>query len=193
MNPSERREFFRIEDNLPVEFRRITEQEFLELQEKVKYNAGVAFDTMHEMYFLRENIVGTESKKDKLLAYMQVIDRKLDMIMEMLTRQSNDERYTARYVKVNIGGAGIRFEAETELSSGDYVEVKIILPVFPYPRLTILCGVVRAEKVEGILVPRWETALKFLAISEKDRDALVNYVFLKEREGLRSKNMEMGE
>ena len=196
LDPAERREFFRIREHLPLEYRVISHKEFLQLEDKVKYNSGILIDAMHEIYFLREKIIETGSKKDKLFAYMQIIDRKLDTLIELLTRSKNDETYAVRYVPVDIGGAGIRFTSDVRLNRGDYVDMKIILPVFPYPKITALCEVLRsgavAEQGEASGAGNWEVALRFLTISEKDRDCLINYIFLKEREGLRSRKEEAG-
>jgi hypothetical protein len=196
IDPAERREFFRIQDHLPLEFRAITRTEFLQLEDRVKYSSSIVFDTMHEIYFLREKIVGNETKKDKLYAYMQLIDKKLDTVIELLTKSKSDESYTIRYVPVDIGGAGIRFTSDLRLNFGDYVDMKIILPIFPYPKVTALCEVLRSKEAsvqdEGRDPPSWDIALKFLTISEKDRDCLINYIFLKEREVLRSRKEETG-
>ncbi len=66
------------------------------------------------------------------------------------------------------------------------LRLKIVIPVFPYPKITALCEVVRAQ---GLIsdTGRFAIALKFLVINEKDRDILINYIFVKEREYLRQK------
>jgi len=195
-NDSERREYFRITDRLPLEFRSITREELARLEGGVKYNSSLMLDSMHELHFLRENIVSSENKKDTIHAYLYLLDKKMDTIIEILSKSKNQEIYTARYLDVDIGGAGVRFMSDVHLKEGAYIDLRIILPVFPYPKVTALCEVRRSKEVNGNesehMGLTWQTALAFLTISEKDRDFLINYIFLKEREGLRSRNEETG-
>lgn len=191
-NQTDRREYFRIRDRLPLELRVLTREEFLQLEDRVKYSTGLAFDTMHELHFLRAQAGSfAKAKDDKLYAYLQVLDKKLDAIIQLLSGKTDEQAFTAQYVDVDIGGAGISFASEIPLAEGAYIELRIVLPVFPYPKVTALCEVVRKEK-DGDPGAAAKVALKFLAISEKDRDCLINYVFLKERERLRSNKEEAG-
>jgi c-di-GMP-binding flagellar brake protein YcgR len=86
-----------------------------------------------------------------------------------------------------MSGAGIQFESDVSLGEGDLTELKIIVPLFPYPKITALCEVVRTERLGGDTPNNFTIALKFLVINENDRDLLINYIFVKEREYLRQK------
>lgn len=182
----ERREYFRIRDNLPVEFRPISREEFLTLQDKIRYNSTQVVDRIHELYFLNAREPGA-GENDQLYGYMQVINRKLDMIIEILGRSSSAEHYNVIHTDVNISGAGIQFLCSMPLTEGDFIELKIIIPVFPYPKITCLCQVLRMEQGPDNRAAEKMTAFKFMVINEKDQDILINYIFLKEREYLRQK------
>jgi len=180
----ERREFFRITDRIPLEFRPISRDEFLRLQDVIRYNPTQVIDRLNELRFLERRGEPAE-EMDQMHAYMQMINRKLDMIIEILGSSSSGDSYTTVKTDVNISGAGIQFISEASLGEGDFVELRIIVPVFPYPRITCLCQVVRVERRDDA-GPR-RCALKFMVINEKDRDVLINYIFLKERQYLREK------
>lgn len=180
----ERREFFRIRDRIPLEFRRISRDEFLRLQDAIRYNSTQVIDRLHELYFL-EGHCESGNETDQMHAYMQMINKKLDMIIEILGKSSTGENYTTINTDVDISGAGVRFMCESSLTEEDFVELKIIVPIFPYPKITCLCQVVRVEQRDDA-GPR-KCALKFMVINEKDQDILINYVFLKERQCLRQK------
>ncbi len=180
----ERREFFRITDRIPLEFRPISRDEFARLEDIIRYNSTQVVDRLHELYFLEDQGELKEAT-DQIHEYMRMINRKLDLIIEMLGKSSAGDSYVTVNTDVNISGAGVQFACETLLKEGDFVELRIIVPVFPYPRITCLCQVVRADE-RGGAGPR-RCALKFMVINEKDRDVLVNYVFLKERQYLRQK------
>jgi len=181
----ERREFFRIHDRLPIEFRRINPEDFDRLKDVIRYNSTQAIDKINEIYFLE----GSESRdeSEQMRNCIQIINKKLDMIIDHLHRSQCGEAYQSMQVNISISGAGVQFECDTDLGEGDYMELKIVIPIFPYPKISSLCEVVRTRKLEDIASNRYRIALKFLAINEKDRDLLINYVFVKEREYLRQK------
>lgn len=182
----ERREFFRIRDRVPVEFRSISREEFIKLQDTIRYNSTQVVDRLHELYFMEARGEVTDGQ-DRIYSYMHLINRKLDMIIEMLGRARAPESYVSIQTEASISGSGIQFACTPELSEGQFVEVKIIVPVFPYPKITCLCQVVRTEKQTDPAVPGQKTAFKFMVINEKDQDILINYIFLKERQFLREK------
>jgi hypothetical protein len=189
---TESREFFRVEVRLPIEFRRINHDEYLNLENTVKYGSAKIMDKAEEMHFFKEIVSKDEKEKDKTHAYIKMIDKKIDMILDLLCKSRNDDLYLDRYINVNISGAGIRFTTDVNLHDAEHVELKITLPTPPYPRIVSLCNVVRSEvsKVNG--VDNWETSLAFATINEDDRDLLINFIFTKERECLRCKKEQSG-
>lgn len=192
----EKREYFRIEVRLPIEFRTISYDEYLNLENVIKCSSTQIVDSVSEVNFLRELVADgeiVEEKKGQIYAYVQMIDRKLDMILDLLTKSKNEGLYINKYVDVSIGGAGIRFVSDVKLHAGEYVELRVILPMLPYPKITSLCQVTRSRnvtKVDG--VGDWEVALRFLTINEGDRDLLVKYIFARERESLRNEKRANG-
>ncbi len=182
----ERREFFRIRDRIPVEFRSISREEFIRLQDIIRYNPTQVVDRLHELYFI-EARGESPDEHDHLYNYMQMINRKLDMIIEILGKSRGSENYISIHTDVTISGSGIQFICNPPLSQGEFVELKIIVPVFPYPKITCLCQTVRTEREPGDTAAGQMTAFKFVVINEKDQDILVNYIFLKERQYLRQK------
>lgn len=182
----ERREFFRITDRLPVEFRIISREEFVELQDAIRYNSTQVMDRTHELYFLDIHH-RPENENDHVYNYMQMINKKLDMIIELLGSSDSGGNYKKVHTDVSISGAGIKFICDTPVNEGDFVELKIIVPVSPYPKITTLCQVVRSEGDREAKEGDKRVAMKFLVINETDRDVLINYIFLKEREYLRQK------
>jgi c-di-GMP-binding flagellar brake protein YcgR len=120
----------------------------------------------------------------ELYSYLEMLDRKLNTIIDILSRKDNV--FHSKYVDIDISGAGIKYCSDTKLEEGSYLELRIILPYFPNPRIAALGRVVRSshQSVEG--KDSWETAVSFVSLSEKDRDILISYVFSKEREILRA-------
>lgn len=180
----EKREYFRIRDRLPVEFRVISLEEFTKLEDIIRQRPTEFIDRAKGFYFLDAPSFGKED--EKLYSYLRVINKKLDMIIKALGGQAREEHYNVVFTELDISGAGMRFNSDVELSDGDLVECKLVIPVFPYSEITALCQVVRVESVGGgDIGGKSRVAMKFMVIHEKDRDSLINYIFMKNRECLR--------
>jgi hypothetical protein len=183
---SERREFFRIKDRLEVEFRDLDQAESLRLEHRIKYNPT--------QVLLNPEFNGAKKKKpkdasdgDALISLLGILDLKLSMIIDLLTKPGSDELYTKRYVEIEISGSGLSFVSDVPLAENGHAELRLLLPVFPYPRIPVLCRVVRSLKHERNSHADWEIACKFLAINDSDRDLLIQYIFTREREQIRSR------
>jgi hypothetical protein len=181
----ERRSFFRIHDRLVVEFRQITPEDFTKLKELIQYNSTQIIDKTKETHLFADK--NPKGKNEEIFAYMRMMNRKLDTIMDLLSKTQNGEIYHSVQTEIILSGAGIQFESDILFQTGDYTELKIVVPLFPYPKITILCQVVRTESMQGGVMGIFRIAMKFLVVNEKDRDFLVKYIFEKEREYLRQK------
>lgn len=186
MDKREEREFFRIDDHLLIEYRKITQEEYAELADKIRYTPAPHKERLTEGYSKEEVELQKEwPEKEELYRYIQAIDRKLDIIIELLSGQKGEGAFIKTYQRLNISGSGIRFISEIELKEGDYVELRIALPTRCYSGITCLCRVVKSEKIRDDASSRWVVAMKFEVINEEERDLLINYIFTKERELIR--------
>ena len=180
----ERREFFRIRDRLEIEFRAVDQTEFLRLERIVKYNPTQVFAQPQNSRPKKKS--GDGSDGEALISYLGKLDRKLSVILDLMAKSKLDDLYTRRYVEIEISGSGLSFVSDVPLPENGYAEFRLMLPVFPYPNIPVLCRVVRNVKREEDSRVDWEIACKFLAINDSDRDLLVQYIFGRERERIRS-------
>lgn len=181
------REYFRIEDRLSIDFRRVGPEEFLRLENIIRYHPSCKSEEPRDAALRRDFIVCSEGEDRELFAYLKVLDTKLDMILELLEEKKSGDDYKSLHTRVNISGAGIRFFSDGPLDVGDRVELRIALPTSPFSRLSSLCEVVRTEQTAAAADGAgWQIALRFIVINEYDRDFLINYIFAKERERMRT-------
>src|SRR5512135_274245 len=180
----ERREFFRIRDRLEIEFRALDQTEFLRLERIIKYNPTQVYTQPRNSRPKKKS--GDGSDGEALISYLGKLDRKLSIILDLMTKSKLDDLYTRRYVEIEISGSGLCFVSDVPLPENGYAELRLMLPVFPYPNIPVLCRVVRNVKREEDSHVDWEIACKFLAINDSDRDLLVQYIFGRERERIRS-------
>ena len=122
--------------------------------------------------------------KDDLYTYLEMLDRKLNVVIDLLS--TRDHPFHGSYMDVVISGSGLRYASDMRLEEGSLVEIRLVLPFFPKLRIAALGEVARCERLFIEDRETWETAIRFVEINEKDRDVLVRYVFSKERESLRA-------
>jgi len=184
----ERREFFRIKDCIEIEFRPVESAELLKLERIIKYNP-----TQSLSHPPSDKIAGSitlessdQSDPATLISYLGELNRKLSTIIDLLSKTNGDGVYTRRYTELEISGSGLCFLSDVHLPQHGYAAFRLILPISPYCKIPVLCYVVRSLKVEGSSAEEWDTACKFVAINDSDRDLLVQYIFGRERERIRS-------
>src|SRR5664280_2061637 len=124
----DKREYFRIDDRLSFEFRYVTPEEFLRLENIIRYNPTHKTDKPYEMYFPGEPARRTGIEENEAYAYLRVLERKLDLIIDLLLPQKNGVSYKTLFTPVNISGAGIRFTSDAPLNVGARVELRLALP-----------------------------------------------------------------
>lgn len=186
----EKREFFRIKDRLEIEYREIDKEEFLQLERQIKYRPSQTFSTSaHERQY--EDGRKWEDDKEMVVTYLKAIDRKISAILDMLSRSSHNQVggqakiFNAWYGEVDISGAGLSLVLQTPVIEGTLLHVKVMLPVFPYPAIHVLCEAVRRREVPTADSTCWRNGFKFLVINDLDRDLLISYIFVREREQIR--------
>jgi hypothetical protein len=175
----ERREYFRIKDRLLVEFREVNRDESLSLESNLTHGFSLHYPYRHVL----SDVQNLPPFARELYSYLEVIERKLDTIINLLSKE--DKVFQGRYLEVDISGAGIRFQSDTALNEGGYVELRIALPCLSDGRITALGKVVRAQKGRNDTKDVWEVAVNFIGMRESEKDMLINYIFSKERERLR--------
>ncbi len=183
----ERREFFRIRDRIPVEFRTISREEFIKLQDTIRYNSTQVVDRLHELYFIEARGEAPD-ENDHIYSYMQMINRKLDMIIEMLGKSQGSGNYISIHTDVIISGSGIQFIVHAAaFRRANLLSSRSLFPYFPIPRSRACARSCASKRRRETAAAGQKTAFKFVVINEKDQDILINYIFLKERQYLRQK------
>jgi hypothetical protein len=183
----DRREYFRIKDRLAIDVRLISDEEFLQLENTVRYNPSQIIDKSCDLHFLKDTISHDDKEKNQVLSYLMMIDKKLDMLIDNLYKPKKDELFHSSFAEVEISGNGIKFYSDLEIHGGDYIEIRIVIPRFPHPKITALAQVIRGEERCVNQTRYCETIAQFVVINEEDRDLLIHYIFVKDRERLRLK------
>ena len=185
MDDTERREFFRIHDVLEFSFR------LLEPGEVEHVRSSGLFVHRGRIGGRLEHALKKHTFRDEegqlLGSFLIMLDEKLSAIMDLLTEAKTDESFTTSHGGVEISGSGISFRSQVPLLKDDHLELRIQLPVYPHPLIPALCEVISSTEEEHEGARGCRVACRFVAIADVDRDALINYIFMRERETIRSR------
>ncbi len=167
-----RREYFRIDDTLPLVVKKIEKLE--ESDEGHEKGRGLYNTDLPDM--------PTNQDLWKMLINM---DAKINMILEKI-RCKNDDINMAERKKVNISASGIRFTIRENINKGDKVEIKMLLPTNPQTELITYGEVVRVSDLGN---GEHEVGIHFYDIKEDTREKIIQYTLERERELIRQKLM----
>jgi hypothetical protein len=123
-----------------------------------------------------------EIEDPRLANWLQLLNAKLDAVIRMLSIQQ-EGFLRLPFLRINIGGGGLKFETREQYAVGNILEIKMMLS--PHrPVAMYVCGEVVSVDARG---GSSEVAVKFVLIDDEVRDEIVRFVFEKEREILREK------
>lgn len=184
----DRRNYVRVNVFLPLKYRTVDRELYeadpegylLRVQEEMG-NHESPFEGVTEE-------VDQESLPPKLLCFLTDINRKLDRILAILEEEPDFQPQGA--IAVNISGSGLRFRVREKMGARKLLAIRIVLPLSPPVPVVFLGEVTRVrEKGRG----EFETAMKFVAIDEADREQIVHYAFKRMRKSIRNRKKKRGQ
>lgn len=121
--------------------------------------------------------------EDKLLAqWLNLLNAKLDSIISSLSVE-REGFSSLTFQTVSISGSGMGFQSREKYRNGDFLEIKILLYMYPHVALYLYGDVVTSEQ-EG---NDFYIAVKFTEMSDDIRDEIIKFVFRRQREILSAK------
>jgi hypothetical protein len=91
-------------------------------------------------------------------------------------------------VAANISGGGLKVNIPDPLPQGAYLFIELFLPVAPPHIVETVGRVIQSERLltPDDAAPIYQTAISFLFIDERDRDAIINYITTEQIRRLRA-------
>ncbi|MDF3864113.1 PilZ domain-containing protein [Pseudomonas denitrificans (nom. rej.)] len=123
----DRREYYRIEDTLALEFRPLREDE-IQSQEVLQDDSALfnLLSDLHLTDFESQHLLRHINERDRPLAsYLKVMNKRIDLIAQALTQSLLSEIGPAR--KVTLSEGGINFRDAQALPVGQDLALKIVL------------------------------------------------------------------
>jgi hypothetical protein len=189
----ERREFFRIDDEIALDYRVLAEGEVEQVVERIdsrtpdRFTTSSSFAaTSRQMTHLMHRI---QSQSAELARCLQIIDQKLNTLAQLFVAEEMhiDQQPTR---EVNLSAGGVAFRAQQEIPTGALLELRMVLFPSMVGILTV-SRVVHCERVEDSELPfGWQIAVSYEKLRETDRELLVRHIMNKETMQLRKQRIE---
>ncbi|MEW6647989.1 MAG: PilZ domain-containing protein [Pseudomonadota bacterium] len=185
----ERRRFFRIDDEVYLEYRLLPEEDY---QQRLQQPAGSRQDTsalalqLHGLTSQSSSILAQIRKRDPEVGqYLAIIDRKVELLSRALLG-SQLGHISGPNHKVNLSGNGIAFFSAEPLDGDSKLELRLML--FPgHTVVNTLGRVVHCNAVPGGAPQPYRIGVEFTHLAEMARDALVRHTLELQSARLRQK------
>jgi len=186
-NDSERREYFRIDDEIALEFSCITQDEYAAAPELLKnlhnssFSLSADFATLNNTtHPLLNNI---SQLHPDIAEYLQFLNDKIDSMSHLLLQQetSFDEANTTT---ANLSASGIMFVTEQTLKENNLLKMEIVL-------LPEKIGILVYGKVVSINDAQnkaYKVAVEFEHIRFEDQELMIKHNLNRQMADLREKN-----
>jgi hypothetical protein len=94
--------------------------------------------------------------------------------------------------EVNLSGGGLRIRFPSAISPGTRIHVDLFLPMAPPRILSVVAEILRCNEVTLRVekAPVYIVAMKFILLDEKDREAIIAYLFSEQRLQLQSESSQ---
>jgi hypothetical protein len=184
----ERREYFRIADEIALDYCLLTQQEMEQLQEKIQSDLPDRFTAASSFAATSRRMAHVlhkaQNESPEMARCLQLLDQKLNNLAQLFLADEFDIANQPQQ-QVNISAGGLAFRARNDIPTGSLLELRMVL----FPSLVgILAGgrVVHNERVQdGNLRLPWHVAVNYECMRESDRELLVRHIMSKETRQLR--------
>lgn len=112
---------------------------------------------------------------DPVMAALERIERQLAWVIDRLEWEERSP--PVQPTPINLSGAGVRFAGRQALAPGAVLELALVLPGDPPIRIRTFGEVVRHKRIGRAPNGSHEIAVKFVNVSERDREFIIRYTF----------------
>lgn len=184
----EKRGTVRVYDRLQIAYRLIEDEDYASTESPEKY-----FPYIWSKYPSSIIIEESEESNLKLLPHIVDLNRKMDIMIELLLKNNKDMRVEVPVERdVSLSASGIKMDIGESACPGQMIALCLVLPMVPPTNLFITGEIKRSSNstsTEGKEKGLFETGIRFLDMKEDDYEKIVKYIFKKQRDFLRNKKM----
>lgn len=184
-NPEERREYFRIDNEVIIDYEKIPAEQVESVRERLAdrvpdgFTVAATFQTNSRT--MNRMLQGFSAKNPDLARYLKMMDQKMNHLARLFVMGEMEADEHQR-VMVNMSAGGMTFPSDAEFKPGDLLSLRFAL----MPEMMgILCvaRVVYCERsAVGTSDHPWQVAVEYDVIRETDRDLLCSHIMARETE-----------
>jgi hypothetical protein len=172
MQKEERREYFRVDDFLPIAIKKIDEDPTKMKGKTIPgLQSGVGYPANGED-------PGEESINPVLWRMLTEINQKLSVLLDN-TYLASQGLTNIPVKRVCVSASGIRVADNEKYEPGDNVEIRILLTANTSFWVVLYGQVVRSNKLNE---SKWETAIEFSEMGDEVKNAIGAYMISRQRE-----------
>lgn len=190
------RSFFRVDGFIRLKYVRIVGEDYARIREQYLNKIGTEYDM--ELFDsdpsgFSENDTNMNAISVNFLNQISMLNKKLYFLQELMINSKETDLFDQNPVKVNISGSGMKFKSSDCFKVGDLLDMKMVLPSSPFYIIKTVALVIRIDELpeqKSSLKQDFNCiAVKFIAINEDDREALIRCISILQRKMLRRKRM----
>jgi len=184
----ERRNYYRINYPLALEYHRVDMKTILASDEPQQFNVSPYFTLQLHLAELETEFIGLFNRvnetQPQVAACLELLNRKIELIGKTLVRGDLDIE-DAHIVDANLSESGLSFEASEPLEIKTLLALKLI---FPNDSIGLLLygEVVRCEAVSGM----YEIGVHYLKMPERCRSILARTIIRAQMRQRRIENID---
>lgn len=186
----ERRRFYRIDDELSLQYKVVQGSGTDEEINKARRNYGELVDLRNSLHCVdaRMDLICSRLEKDNpaLVELVGLINKKIAIYEKLLSSTEFDSDVVSPAREVNLSASGVAFNAETPLKQGTLIKLEMVL----YPEhhyIPVFAKVVSCKAHKNNKKSGFNIAVDFDGISEEDQEKIINHIFKKQADELRQR------
>lgn len=187
------RSHLRVNSYVIIDYHVISGEAFIE--KRKRFIQTISRDTEDFLYAQRgfiseDSETGREHTTADLVNEIKMLHKKVDFIINHLLKSEDDNILDKKQTEVNLSGSGMKFTAKAPLKTGDFLDMKLVLPMSSGIVIELIAEVVwvtpLTDKDSAGSDGACEAGVRFAAINEDDRELIIRYTFKRQRELLRA-------
>jgi len=182
INEDERRDFFRIDDDVYLDLQTISEDEYqlapatLESLSDSSFSLSANFATLNNS--INPILNNIKQLHPDIGEFLEMVNNKIDNLSQHLL-QANSNYDESKIIKANLSASGIQFESQIAVSAQQAVKLELIL--LPEKIGLLIFGRVVDTKNDLI-------SIEFEFLRPEDQELMIKHNLNKQMEELREKN-----
>ena len=187
-----RRQAVRVNDRVLLSSRKIEQERFKVIEQN--YHNGISLYNQKEVGEIsiylgsQTSLARIREKNEDLANFLQHLDTKLSRVLAAVSKEPSPID-TLQPQEISLSGTGLAFFSGQQYSSGDLIELHLVL----LPELLHLYAIARAVSAEKVAAADFDfnfrVACEFVLIMDADRETLIQHLFKRQQLALRNKRL----